>query len=451
MNRPSVVVVGGGLAGLAAALRAADHGAAVTLVEHLPRLGGATWSSTRDGLTVDNGQHVFMRCCTEYRAFLQRIGSAGKVTLQARMDVPVLSAQGRSSQLRRVQLPAPLHLSPALARYAHLGSFDRLRSVRAALALRRLDLNDAALDEQTFAAWLQQRGASRRSIEALWDLVCLPTVNLPATEASLLLAAKVFKTGLLDSADGGDIGWSNVPLQELHGDAAALALEQAGVDLRLGSRVESVTSDHHGPRVVLRDGQLDADAVVVAVPHDVVGRMLPEGSFEQQATLGELGRSPIVNVHLLYDRKVLDRPFVAGLRSPVQFAFDRTASSGAPEGTQMVAISLSAAAEYISWSRQQLIDHFTAEAPRLLPRAIGATVLWSTVTREAAATFRGASGSARHRARTATRLPGVFLAGAWTDTGWPATMEGAVRSGNHAAAAAHQFWATGSATKGAAA
>lgn len=451
MSRPTVIVVGGGLAGLAAALRAADGGAAVTLLEHLPRLGGATWSATRDGLTYDNGQHVFMRCCTEYRAFLDRIGSNDKVTLQARMDVPVLSTNGRSAHLRRVALPAPLHLSPALATYAHLGPLDRLRAVRAALALRRLDLNDTTLDDQSFADWLTDRGASSAAIDALWDLVCLPTVNLHAADASLLLATKVFRTGLLDTADGADIGWAKVPLQELHGDAAARALAATGVTVRLSARVQAIRGDRTGITVKLADESLTADAAIVAVPHDVVGRMLPEGSFEQHHSLSELGRSPIVNVHLLYDRKVLDQPFVAGLQSPVQFAFDRTASSGAPAGTQMVAISLSAAAEYMSWSRQQLVDHFTTELSRLLPSALGARVTWSMVTREAAATFRGAPGSARHRAQTATRLPGVFLAGAWTDTGWPATMEGAVRSGNHAAAAVGQFVSSDAVREGAAA
>ncbi|MGZ4701084.1 MAG: hydroxysqualene dehydroxylase HpnE [Ilumatobacteraceae bacterium] len=451
MSRPTEIVVGGGLAGTATALRAVDDGAAVVLVEHLPRLGGATWSATRDGLTYDNGQHVFMRCCTEYRAFLERIGSAGHVTLQDRMDVPVLSTDGRLSHLRRVRLPAPLHLSPALSRYAHLGMLDRGRTVRAALALRRLDLDDATLDTQTFAQWLGRRGASAEAINALWNLVCLPTVNLPADEASLVLAAKVFKTGLLESADGGDIGWSNVPLQQLHGDAAQRALTDAGVDVLLSSRVESISVDRRGPRVHLRDEELAADAVVVAVPHDTLDRLLPDGSFEQQPRVSELGRSPIVNVHLLYDRTVLDHPFVAGLHSPVQFAFDRSGSSGAPPGTQMIAISLSAASQYVSWSRQQLTDHFVTELPRLLAKAAAAKVMWSMVTREAAATFRGVPGSASLRATTATRLPGVFLAGAWTDTGWPATMEGAVRSGNRAAAAVRQQLAEGASREGAAA
>jgi protoporphyrinogen oxidase len=184
---------------------------------------------------------------------------------------------------------------------------------------------------------------------------------------------------------------------------------------------------------------IEADAVVVAVPHDAVDRLLPANSFAQHGQLDRLGRSPIVNIHLLYDRRVLDLPFVAGLDSPVQFAFDRTGSSGARAGTQMIAISLSAASEYMAVPRDELVQRFTGAVADLLPAARDAQVMWSTVTREAAATFRGGPGTNVARAQTATRLPGVFLAGAWTDTGWPATMEGAVRSGNRAAAAARQY------------
>ncbi len=440
--KPHVVVVGGGLAGLAAAIRAGDDGARVTLLERAPRLGGATWSFTSGGLTYDNGQHVFMRCCTEYRAFLDRIGSSAKVTLQDCMDVPVHTPGAAPSRLRRARLPAPLHLAPALATYRHLPAGARLRAVRAALALRRLDLDDRSLDQVTFGAWLDVHGSRDADIAALWDLVCRPTVNLPAREASLLLAAKVFKTGLLETAGGGDIGWSRVPLQELHGDAARRALDELGADVRLGARVTRVDSDG-GPSVTVGGETVLADAVVVAVPHDAVADLLRPSSFDQQAAVASLGRSPIVNVHLLYDRTVTNEAMLAGLDSPVQFVFDRSASSGAPAGHQLLAISLSAADEYLPRKRDDLVVAFTAEMARLLPAARYANVVGGMVTREVAATFRGRPGTAALRPGPATRLPGVFLAGAWTDTGWPATMEGAVRSGAAAAAAARRHVAAG--------
>jgi squalene-associated FAD-dependent desaturase len=442
--KPHVVVVGGGLAGLAAAIRAGDDGARVTLLERAPRLGGATWSFTSDGLTYDNGQHVFMRCCAAYRTFLDRIGSSSKVTLQDRMDVPVHRPGAVPSRLRRARLPSPLHLVPTLATYRHLSAGARLRAARTALALRRLDLEDRSLDQLTFGAWLNAHGSRAAEVAALWDLVCRPTVNLPASEASLLLAAKVFKTGLLDTADGGDIGWSRVPLQELHGDGASGVLDELGADVRLGTRVTGVASDGDGgPTVTVGSETIVADAVVVAVPHDAAADLVPASSFDQQAGVAGLGRSPIVNVHLLYDRPIINEPMLAGLDSPVQFVFDRTASSGAPTGHQLLAISLSAADEYLPRKRDDLIADFTAEMARLLPAARSAHVVNGMVTREVAATFHGRPGTATLRPGPTTRLPGVFLAGAWTDTGWPATMEGAVRSGTAAAAAARGHLATG--------
>lgn len=445
-----VIVVGGGLAGLSAAIRAADEGARVTVLERAARLGGATWSFTRDGLSYDNGQHVFMRCCTEYRAFLDRVGSSGKVVLQDRMDVPVLAPDGTHARLRRVALPSPLHLGPSLAGYRHLSLGQRAAVVRAALALKRLRLDDSTLDDQTFGAWLAEHGVAESALPALWDLVIRATVNLPSSEASLLLAAKVFKTGLLDTNDGADIGWSRVPLQELHGDAAARALAGHGADVRLGARVSAVSTDTSGPSVTVDGEHLTADAVVVALPHDAVADVLPDGAFEQQREVAGLGRSPIVNVHLLYDRRVLDVPFLAGVGSPVQFVFDRTDSSGAPAGHQAVAISLSTADDYLPLKPAELVEQFSTELARLLPAARSATVVSSMVTREVAATFRGVPGTARLRPRATTNLPGVFLAGAWTDTGWPATMEGAVRSGNAAAAAVRSHLAHLTSTRSAA-
>lgn len=450
----NVVVVGGGLAGLSAAVALSDAGAHVTLLERAPRLGGATWSFTRDGRSYDNGQHVFMRCCTEYLAFLDRIGSRGDVTLQERMTVPVHRPGGPNATLRRVGLPTPLHLAPSLSRYRHLSPTERLGAVRASLALKRLDLSDASLDEQAFGDWLADHGVAARSLPALWDLVIRATVNLPSREASLLLAAKVFKTGLLDRNDGADIGWSKVPLQQLHGDAARRTLEQAGADVRLGVKVAAIEPAPDRPVVVLDDGTITVDAVVVAVPHDAVAALLPAGSIPRQDEVASLGRSPIVNVHLHYDRKVIDEPFLAGIDSAVQFVFDRTDSTfggTAPAGHQAVAISLSAADEYLPLDRTQLVERFSAEMARLVPAARNANVVSSMVTREVSATFRGSPGSASLRPGPATSIPGVVLAGAWTDTGWPATMEGAVRSGNTASRETLRRTAAANARTGAAA
>ncbi|MGA8296786.1 MAG: FAD-dependent oxidoreductase, partial [Acidimicrobiales bacterium] len=190
-----VVVVGGGLAGLSAAIGCAEEGARVSLFEARPRLGGATWSFERNGLRFDNGQHVFMRCCTAYRALLDRLGTSELASVQDRLSVPVLrrdEATGRVvvAEIRRNSLPAPAHLAASLLRYRHLALADRLRVIPAALALRHVALEDPKLDGSTFAAFLAAQGQSKVAMARFWDLITLPTVNVHAEEASFALAAK---------------------------------------------------------------------------------------------------------------------------------------------------------------------------------------------------------------------------------------------------------------------
>lgn len=415
---PRIAVVGGGLAGIAAALACADGGASVTLFEARRQLGGATFSIERNGHLLDNGQHVTLRCCDQYLSFLRRIGSDGLLDMQPRLRIPILLASGRTTYLQRSRLPAPLHLAGALLRYRPLSLRERVSALLAANALRRLDPDDERLDERTFGSWLAEHGQSERAIAALWDLVVLPTLNLRSHDASLALAVKVFRTGLLDRNDGADIGVPAVPLSRLHHDAALAALEAAGVDVRLGARVRGL------------DDVAGHDAVIVAVPHTALDAILP-GAFDVTG----LGTSPIVNVHVHLDRRVLDEPFVATIDSPLQWVFDRTASSGVVEG-QLLAISVSAAVEEHTLSVAELEERFVPELRRLFPRARDARVLDVAVTHEPQATFAGTPGTRRLRPGPVTPLPGVFLAGSWTDTGWPATMESAVRSGNAAAAVA---------------
>ncbi|MGH9306054.1 MAG: hydroxysqualene dehydroxylase HpnE [Acidimicrobiales bacterium] len=469
MTKTSVVVIGGGLAGISAALAAADAGADVTLLERQARLGGLTWSFQRKGLWFDNGQHVFLRCCTAYRQFIERIEATHHLHLQDRLAVPVLrpitptppptnpgvdtspGVNARSAvaevadvdvadvdgaganiagvdmvEIRRNGWPAPFHLMGSLARYRHLPTTDRLRVGRAVLALSRLNLDDPGLDAINFGQWLSRHGQSDRAIEVLWNLIALPTLNIAAGDASMAVAAKVFRTGLLDSTDGGDIGWSKVPLARLHHESATKALSQAGVDVLLGSRVRALGIKGGTPFVVETfDQSLAADAVIVATPPPTARELLPEGALPD---LDLLGTSPIVNVHLVLDRQVTDLPMAAAIDSPVQFVFDRTKSSGLEKG-QYLAVSLSAADAYLGVHPHQLISMFSEALGQLFPPMCGAEIVDGVVSRERAATFRAVPGTKAYRPPNATATEGLFLAGAWCDTGWPATMEGAVRSG----------------------
>ena len=431
-RRPRVVVVGGGLAGLAAGLEAADRGAAVTLLERRPRLGGATWSFRRKGIWYDNGQHVFLRCCTAYLEFLERIGSIGDVTIQKRLNIPVLRPGGKAGTIRRTFGPAPLHLVPSLLTYPHVSLRARLKVLAAGRALRRLDPEDPTLDRVSFGDWLAARGQPAEAVERFWDLVVLPTVNVHARDASLKLAAKVFVTGLLTDAASADIGWASVPLSALHGDAGRRALEARGAEVVTRAAVSAVRSGSgERPSVTVNGRSIEADSVV--------GAMLPSGAVPFQDRLHRLGVSPIVNVHLVYERPITDLPMFAAVGSDIQYVFDRTGAAGLDDGRQCLAISLSAADSHLGASAAELVKHFVAAMERLLPAAAGAVVTESMVTREPRATFRGEPGTHPLRAGAGCDVPGVFLAGAWSDTGWPATMEGAVRSGVEAGRRAARF------------
>ena len=477
MTTRRAVVVGGGLAGIAAAIELRDAGVAVTLLESRPRLGGAATSYARAGMMIDNGQHVFLRCCDSYQSLLDRLGATDSVTIQDRFDVTVLSATGRA-RLRRDPLPSPLHLARALARYPLLSLAERAKVGRAALAFRFADPASPALDGQRLGGWLAERGQNERARRRLWDLFIVSALNIHGDEASVGLAATVIKTALLGARDAADIGMATVPLGRLHGDATAALLGRLGAQVRLGARAARIERLADGGfRVALSRGELGAgegagparvlggeppgtgqvsesgdvlgepsgtgepdaagqsiiaDAVVVAVPADQAARLAASAGVVQAADWTGLGYSPILNVHVIYDRRVTDLPFAAAVDSPVQWVFDKTSQAGVTSG-QYLAVSISAADDLIDVPTADLRRLFVPALEELFPAAAGAEIRDFFVTRERRATFRQGPGSGTLRPGAATSVPGLALAGAWTSTGWPDTMEGAVRSGHEAA------------------
>jgi uncharacterized protein with NAD-binding domain and iron-sulfur cluster len=476
-----VVVIGGGLAGITAALALTERGDDVTLLEARPRLGGATTSFNRDGLVVDTGQHVFLRCCTAYLGLLDRLGVAGHAPLQDRFDVTVLSPDGPGS-LRRTSLPGPLQTMASLARYRFLSLSERRMVGRAALAFSRLDPDSPTVDQTRLGDWLSAHGQDENTRRVLWDLFIIATLNIAGDDASLALAATVVQQALLGKTGAADIGVPRLPLGELHGSAASRALASRGAKVLLNAKVTSIESVHaplavtplapaspaapaparapapvrlvpHPPgsspvgatstgyKVGIRDGEtLTADAVVVAVPHEIAAGLLPAGALPEQTVKAwaGLGASPIVNVHVIYDRKVLDLPFAAAVNSPVQWVFDRTAIAGLTTPGQYLALSQSAADNYVDTPVAELREIFVPALAELLPKARDAKVTEFFVTRERRATFRQGAGANSLRPAPATDLPGLVLAGSWTATGWPDTMEGAVRSGLNAVIELHR-------------
>jgi squalene-associated FAD-dependent desaturase len=443
----SAVVIGGGLAGITAAIGLREAGIGVTLLEARPRLGGATSSFSRGELTVDTGQHVFLRCCTSYQELLGQLGVTGSVTLQDRFDVTVL-APGRQARLRRSALPAPLHLGRALLGYRFLSLPERLRVGQAALALRGLDPAQPGLDGQRLGTWLRARGQNENARRRLWDLFIVSSLNIDGDQANVSLAATVLKTALLSDAGAADIGVPAVSLGELHGQAAARLLDRLGAQVRLAAKAAEVQRGPDGGfRVRVTSGAdgtdgtgdaatggelIAADGVILAVPAGPAARLAGEAGVAGAARWDDLGTSPIVNVHVVYDRRVTGLPFTAAVDSPVQWVFDKTATSGLQTG-QYLAISLSAADSYVDVPTATLRERFLPALEELFPAAAGARVTDFFVTRERRATFRQAPGCGALRPGAATSLSGLLVAGAWTDTGWPDTMEGAVRSGRTAA------------------
>ncbi len=358
MSELRVAVVGGGLAGLAAGLACADAGARVTLLEARPRLGGATWSTQHQGLEIDNGQHVFLRCCSAYRGFLERIGAHDRVELQSRLAIPVVMGGARTAWLHRQRLPAPLHLAASLARFTHVSLGERLRIASAARRLAALDLADPALDENSFGAWLAANAQTPRAIARFWDLVGKPTLNLEAADASLALAVMVFQTGLLRDPDAADLGWASVPLERVHAEPASRALRERGAEVQLRARVRQIELSADGVAALRVDARrIAADAVILATPNAAAAELLPAEAGIDRRDLVALGSSPIVNLHVVWDRPIFEHALVAAVESPLQWIFDRTRASGLERG-QYLAVSLSAADAWVGASADSLRQRF---------------------------------------------------------------------------------------------
>jgi squalene-associated FAD-dependent desaturase len=396
-------VVGGGLAGLSAALELVDAGHEVTLHEARPTLGGAVQTlPSREGdpePPPDNGQHIALGCFTEYVRFLERIGQSGALRRHP-LSLPVIDERGREATIR----PSAL----ALLRYRHLPLADRLRVLRALIRW------SSSATAATFAEELRSRGQSELAVERFWDVFIRPALNLPAAEAGAGAGIFTVQTALLGGRHASDLLLPSKPLGEMHGDAAGRSLEAAGATVLVDARVDDLD-------------ELDAEAIVVAVPPRESARLLAEPE-------PQLEDSPIVSVHLLLDRPLLRRPMAALLGSPAHWLFNRSLLTSRPpeaEGEYLTVVS-SGAPELEQLRGRELVELISRAVTERLGRA---ELLWSRVSREPAATIALRPGSEAQRRGPATSRPNVVRAGAWTATGWPATMEGAVRSGCAAARA----------------
>ena len=407
-----VAVVGAGLAGLAAALRLKDAGVHVELFERSRLLGGRATSFELDGVEVDNGQHVFLACCTEFVAFARSVGMEDKLRLQDRFDARILSRDGVTGHLRAAPLPAPLHLLPSFATYPHLTAREKVRIGRALL-------RPTAADGETFEDWLRRNAQGAGERRAFWDPFFVPALNAPFDRVSAGDALFVLQAAFLRDASAARFGFSTVPLAHL-AQAAAQRLDA----VYLSTAVLAVAPSGSGVTLGLAKGEAAGfDGVVLAVPPRQVRNLLGEPQRYGVAGLDAYEPYPIVDVHLWHDAGSIGFDFAAALDSPLQWIFEKAPG--------YCCCSFSAAGEYVRMPTAELEAFAWSETQAFVPALGRAKVLRSAVTRNPEATWLPRGNARRTSQRTSH--PAVTIAGSWTDTGWPDTMESAVRSGRIAA------------------
>jgi squalene-associated FAD-dependent desaturase len=448
----NVIVIGGGLAGLAAGVALADSGWRVHLFEQRPFLGGrATSYVLPDGEHVDNCQHVTLGCCTNLEDFYRRVGSAGKIKFFDRLVF--LDPQGRRGEMKGGSLPAPFHFAGSFASFAPLTLLDKLSIARAMLNIIQHAGSPPELREPggiSMLEWLHRRGQTQGAINRFWRVVLVSALDEELDRTDARFGVDVFWKAFLASSTGYRMGVPAVPLSNLY-DGCKKEIEGRGGEVALRSTVRGLKLEGGQLAGVLFDDDREesADAYIFAIPHTALAELLPESLKQSDPSLAHLDKiktSPITGVHFWFDRPVMDEPFLTLLDTTTQWVFNKTAlyadslgnSNGAANSakpTQYLQLVISASYDLLEKPRQEIVDLCLAEVRHALPKARDAQLLKATVIKEAAATFSPEPGVDRWRPSQTTSIPGLYLAGDWTQTGWPATMEGAVRSGYLAAEA----------------
>ena len=443
-----MIVVGGGLAGLSSAIALAEAGCRVRLFEKRPHLGGRAASySLPDGTEIDNCQHVTMGCCTNLQDFYRRAGASGKIAYFDR--IPFADREGRNSQIRLSPLPAPLHLAPSLLRFRSLGLRDKISIGRALGEILRQGGRPKDARGVTMLEWLRGRGQTDAAIDRFWKVVLVSALDEDLGRAEAQYGIDVFWKAFLSNRAGFRVGVPRVPLGELYAGCRE-GLSQRGGQIQTRARVRCFRIEEgRAAAIVLDDGSEEvADTYVAAVPHDALLEMLPGDLVDREPVfdnLRQLRASPITGVHLWFDRPVMREPFLALVGLESQWIFNRSlllagpadsdSRRAEPEGKQYLQVVISASYHLVTRSRQEIIEMVRKELEMVLPATCAAGLAKATVVKETAATFSPAPGVDRWRPQACSPIRQLFLAGDWTRTGWPATMEGAVRSGYLAAQA----------------
>jgi squalene-associated FAD-dependent desaturase len=421
---PSVIVVGGGLAGLSAAAALGSAGFSVDLYESRGFLGGRATSfpvsPVDESDVIDNCQHVLLRCCVNLLDFYRRLGVEQRIHFYNEYNF--LEPGGRLSTLRASQMPAPLHLESAFLRMKCFSLADKIAIGAGMLSIER-ERNRKDLDGITMMEWLREKHQTNNAIERFWRQILVSAVNEDLERMAASHGFQVFWLGMLSRPDAFEMGIPDVPLRELYGQSAWSGVGDVRIHTR--SAAERIVVDANAMAGVVIGGELrTADAYVCAVPFERVNAIAPELGIDTSA----FQHSPITGIHLWFDRPVTDLPHAALLDRTIQWMFNKS-------GGRYVQFVVSASRCLIQLSRPEVVDLALRDGAEFFPLMREAKVERAQVIKELRATFSAAPGLEACRPVAYTKIPSLFLAGDWTRSGWPATMEGAVRSGYLAAEA----------------
>jgi squalene-associated FAD-dependent desaturase len=428
----TIAVIGGGLAGLSASCALAESGPKVTLFERRPYLGGraSSYQHPATGEIIDNCQHVLFGSCTNLVEFYRRIGVDDKIRWSDQMTF--IEPGGRRSVLRPSFLPAPLHTASSFWRLAFLDFGDKLAISRAMARLLPFVIKD---DGDSFLAWLEKHGQTERAIARFWNPVLVSALSEDLDRISVSSAAQVVRESM-KSVAAGRMGIPMIPLTDLYA-AAERYITQRGGEVRLRCGVAGIQPENGGVVLHLADGARRFDSAILAVPYFALAPLLPqeEGSQPLRDKIAHFESSSITGIHLWFDRKITDLPHAVLLDRTVQWMFHKSKLQERDGQGSYIELVVSSAKELLEKSRQEIIDLALSEVREFFPEARAANLVKSTVIKEVNAAYSPRPGIDAYRPPHETSWPQVFLAGDWTSTGWPATMEGAVRSGYGAAEA----------------
>jgi squalene-associated FAD-dependent desaturase len=415
-----------------------ERGFEVMLVERRNHLGGRAYSfiDAKTGDVVDNGQHLFMGCYRQTISFLQKIHRLDRLKFQDRPRVDFLDSNGLAS-FDCPPFPAPFHVLAGLLKMKGIGLGDKLRALNIGRAIRRngaQPLNGLTVDQ-----WLDKLGQSAQIKRRFWNPMVIATLNQSPDIASAQMLRVVLQEAFGGSSKDSSIGISRVGLSDLYTDGAQEFISARGGTVKTGAQVRRLVEEGGVITALeLRDSQrIQGDFFIAAVPPDALLQLLPEQLKQTEfAALTALDSSPIVSINLWFDRQIIDREFVGLLGTRSQWIFNKNLILQPSEAkTNQVAVIISAARELVEWTRENLVEMAVSELHQLLPVSRRATLLHSVIVKERDATLSHTVGSDNLRPAARTSIPNLILAGDWTNTGLPATIESAVTSGNIAAAA----------------